>query len=912
MARRCCAGGARGAAQAARPRAPSPTCSARSTSRRRPSGAPGCCSSSGIAEALTYGPAAIEHLREAYDVLDDPLRRALAAGMLARDADVHRRPRRGGRGRRGARPRELPRRARGPAPGARGGRAHSRALRRASRRTSTRLRAEPAGELGDGARREDARGRGGARAGTHGGGPRERVRRARAARARRRRAARGGQRRFFSMRRDHRARARRPSRGAARSGRTRSRDAHRRGSLFSLLGDRPLARASRSPPRRAAPRPRQSLRDGARRSSRAVGLRPLRRVLLLATRSWRSRCSSAATSTARASASATRAAARRPPPTAPRYWLHHRGLAARARRGPRRGGARHGRATSRALRAAFAQPGVRARGARCKAEALDRLGRARRGASRSPRRSSSSRARWGAPGALGRALRVLGTLAARGRPRPTCEEARRGARRARPPGSSTRKALAALGAALRRGRRPTDAREPLRRALELADAAAPTALAEHVRARALRDRRPAAHDGAQRRRLADRERAARRRLAAERPDQPRHRPGALRDAEDRRGPPLERLPQARHPLAPRARPPSRRRHSRCRGRRRKDRVGVGGALDAPAPRRPILAHAHHRVTRPQNSSTTSRPGRHRHGRGLRHLPPGLQPPSTSARPDDPRRRRRRRRRSSATPATRPAGRAAAHRPQRRPARRPRGQLLLKTDALQGVEIDPAARTPASAPAPWETSSAAPPTLGLAALHGSTPDVSVVGYSLGGGIGWYGRKHGSPRTASPRSSSSPPTASCAASTPTTSPSSSGRCAAAAATSASSPRSSSTCSRSPRSTRAPCSSRSSGPARCCTPGASGHGRCPRRSPRSGGMLQFPPIPNLPELLRGQSFALVEAAFLGNEADGAELMRRCASSARPWTLRWSRRRPRLPAHGPAQPGSLREQQPVPHRTS
>ena len=32
-------------------------------------------------------------------------------------------------------------------------------------------------------------------------------------------------------------------------------------------------------------------------------------------------------------------------------------------------------------------------------------------------------------------------------------------------------------------------------------------------------------------------------------------------------------------------------------------------------------------------------------------------------------------------------------------------------------------------------------LGLAALHGSTPDVSIAGYGLGGGVGWYGRKHG---------------------------------------------------------------------------------------------------------------------------------------------------------------------------
>ncbi len=31
--------------------------------------------------------------------------------------------------------------------------------------------------------------------------------------------------------------------------------------------------------------------------------------------------------------------------------------------------------------------------------------------------------------------------------------------------------------------------------------------------------------------------------------------------------------------------------------------------------------------------------------------------------------------------------------------------------------------------------------GLAALHGSSPDVGVAGYVLGGGIGWYARKHG---------------------------------------------------------------------------------------------------------------------------------------------------------------------------
>ena len=32
-------------------------------------------------------------------------------------------------------------------------------------------------------------------------------------------------------------------------------------------------------------------------------------------------------------------------------------------------------------------------------------------------------------------------------------------------------------------------------------------------------------------------------------------------------------------------------------------------------------------------------------------------------------------------------------------------------------------------------------LGLAGLHGSSPDVGIVGYSVGGGIGWLARKHG---------------------------------------------------------------------------------------------------------------------------------------------------------------------------
>jgi FAD/FMN-containing dehydrogenase len=69
-------------------------------------------------------------------------------------------------------------------------------------------------------------------------------------------------------------------------------------------------------------------------------------------------------------------------------------------------------------------------------------------------------------------------------------------------------------------------------------------------------------------------------------------------------------------------------------------------------------------------------------------------------------------------------------------------ILLKTDRLDTVEIDAAAmRARVGAGVKWGHVVPQLSDLGLAALHGSTPDVSVAGYGLGGGVGWYGRKHG---------------------------------------------------------------------------------------------------------------------------------------------------------------------------
>jgi DNA-binding CsgD family transcriptional regulator len=103
--------------------------------------------------------------------------------------------------------------------------------------------------------------------------------------------------------------------------------------------------------------------------------------------------------------------------------------------------------------------------------------------------------RFGAPGALGRSLRVLGVVAPGdgiGHLREAVEVLA---------GSPARlehaRALAALGSALRRDRRPAEAREPLRQALDLATACGADALAQHARAELLaagaRPRREARH-----------------------------------------------------------------------------------------------------------------------------------------------------------------------------------------------------------------------------------------------------------------------------------------------------------------------------------------------------------------------------------------------------------------------------------
>ncbi|WP_440101700.1 FAD-binding oxidoreductase [Streptosporangium sp. H16] len=71
-----------------------------------------------------------------------------------------------------------------------------------------------------------------------------------------------------------------------------------------------------------------------------------------------------------------------------------------------------------------------------------------------------------------------------------------------------------------------------------------------------------------------------------------------------------------------------------------------------------------------------------------------------------------------------------------------GTILLRTSAMRGVTID-AERQIArvEAGALWADVTAAASAHGLTGLAGTAPDVGVVGYTLGGGLSWFARLYG---------------------------------------------------------------------------------------------------------------------------------------------------------------------------
>jgi len=70
-----------------------------------------------------------------------------------------------------------------------------------------------------------------------------------------------------------------------------------------------------------------------------------------------------------------------------------------------------------------------------------------------------------------------------------------------------------------------------------------------------------------------------------------------------------------------------------------------------------------------------------------------------------------------------------------------GAMLLRTTRMRQVRIDPATRTArAEAGAVWADVTVPAGQHGLAALAGTSPNVGVTGYTLGGGMGWLARRY----------------------------------------------------------------------------------------------------------------------------------------------------------------------------
>lgn len=69
-------------------------------------------------------------------------------------------------------------------------------------------------------------------------------------------------------------------------------------------------------------------------------------------------------------------------------------------------------------------------------------------------------------------------------------------------------------------------------------------------------------------------------------------------------------------------------------------------------------------------------------------------------------------------------------------------ILVKTERMRGIEVDAGAETARVEPGVLSVELAeAAQAHGLSSLPGSSPDVGVTGFHLGGGLSWFGRKYG---------------------------------------------------------------------------------------------------------------------------------------------------------------------------
>ena len=197
-------------------------------------------------------------------------------------------------------------------------------------------------------------------------------------------------------------------------------------------------------------------------------------------------------------------------------------------------------------------------------------------------------------------------------------------------------------------------------------------------------------------------------------------------------------------------------------------------------------------------------------------------------------------------------------------------LMIRTDRLREVAIEPATQTArVGAGVTWGEVVGPAAEHGLAPLAGSSHDVGVVGYTLGGGVSWLARKHGLAAeqvTAFEIVSAHGDTREVTA---VTDPGlfwalrgGGGNFAAITAM---------------EFKLLPITEVYAG-ALFFPYERAGEvlevwrrwtATVPDEVTSIGRMIQMPPLPEVPDFLRGQSFAVIEAAFIGSEAQAAELL-------------------------------------------
>jgi FAD/FMN-containing dehydrogenase len=199
-----------------------------------------------------------------------------------------------------------------------------------------------------------------------------------------------------------------------------------------------------------------------------------------------------------------------------------------------------------------------------------------------------------------------------------------------------------------------------------------------------------------------------------------------------------------------------------------------------------------------------------------------------------------------------------------------GAMLLRTSRMRGVRIDPAARTArADAGAVWQDVTIPAGEHGLAALAGTSANVGVTGYTLGGGIGWLARRYGLAANSVTGAEIVTPTGrfvrTDAGHEPDLFWAVRGGGGSVGVVTALEMR--------------------LYPVRELYAGAlffpigrtaqvlhawrAWTGTVPDEVTSLGRILRLPPLPEIPEPLRGRAFALVEAAFLGDADTGSELL-------------------------------------------